>query len=62
MKADKLRDDAKKLFRNLIPGQGIDTDVLVDLLIEAATAEIREKHRVDIPNTGYYGIVERKTP
>lgn len=63
MSSDELRDKAKELLNQLLPRVHPDfVDQFVDLMVEAAAAEIREKYMVDVPNTGYYGIVVKKEP
>jgi len=64
MNAEQLRTKAKEQFLKALPGllRPKDVDSLVDLLIAAAVAEIVENHRVDVPNTGYFGLIEKRTP
>ena len=70
MNADQLRQKAKEILNGmLLPNipthDGISiglsgVDEFVDLLVDAAVAEIRENHQVDVPNTGYYGVIVKK--
>ena len=58
--ANDLRQKAKKLFRKLPELRKADIDELIDAIIDAAVAEIRDGHMVDVPNTGYYGVIVKK--
>jgi len=60
MNAQELRQHAKDILARLIPGVEHDVDELVDCLIFAAAAELRENHQVYVWNVGYYGVIERK--
>lgn len=60
MTSEEMRERAKGILRNLIPGSELDIDNLIDLIVEAAVAEIKEKYQVDVPNTGYFGVIVKK--
>jgi len=67
MYAQELRQLAKVYARKTFPHPmfyGTDTDELIDAIIDAAVkaavVEIVERHQVDVPNTGYFGIIVKR--
>ena len=65
MNAQQLRQDAKAFARmtlllpSIIKGKDVDdfVDAIIDAAVKAAVAEITEHYQVDIPNTGYFGVI-----